>query len=170
MKKSVYVATAIALCGLGAYAEEQTTSMSKSNPSDSTEDYAGKFGAGIILGEPTGLSAKYFLNDTLAIDGAAGWSLDDHTDFYLHSDLLVHKFDLFNVSKGRLPLYFGGGAFVRFRDEHHDDELGVRVPVGISYMFEGTPVDIFAELAPGIDLAPSTRIDFTGGVGIRYWF
>ncbi len=96
--------------------------------------------------------------------------LDDHTDFYLHGDLLVHKFDLFNVPKGRMPLYFGGGVFVKFRDDDYDDKVGVRVPVGISYMFEGMPVDIFAELAPGIDLSPSTRIDFTGGVGIRYWF
>jgi len=170
MKKSVYIASMIALCGFGVRAEEQTTQMSKSSPSDSTGDYAGKFGAGIILGEPTGLSAKYFLTDTLAVDGAAGWSLDDHTDFYLHSDLLVHKFDLFNVPKGRMPLYFGGGVFVKFRDDDYDDKVGVRVPIGISYMFEGTPVDIFAELAPGIDLSPSTRIDFTGGVGIRYWF
>lgn len=167
----------IALCGLGVRAQDQNSQLTKTSPSSttgssssSTEDYVGKLGAGIIIGEPTGLSVKYFLNDTLAIDGAAGWSFDDHTEFYLHSDLLLHKFDLINVSKGRLPVYIGAGVLARFRDDEHDNEVGLRVPVGISYMFDGLPVDIFAELSPGIDLSPSTRIDFTGGVGIRYWF
>jgi hypothetical protein len=170
MKKSVCIMTMLALCGLGASAEDQTALTKSTHTSDLSNDYAGKFGAGIIIGEPTGLSAKYFLNDKLAIDGAAGWSFDDHTEFYLHSDLLYHKFDLINVSKGRVAVYFGGGVLCRFRDDDHDNEVGVRVPVGISYMFENAPVDIFAEIAPGIDLSPSTRGDITGGIGIRYWF
>ncbi len=63
MKKCVYIASMIALCGFGVRAEEQATQMSKSNPSDSTGDYAGKFGAGIILGEPTGLSGCQIFPD-----------------------------------------------------------------------------------------------------------
>jgi hypothetical protein len=172
MKKSVCIMAALALCGLSVRAEDSATLTKTTSPSSSglAGDYAGKFGAGIIIGEPTGLSAKYFLNDKLAVDGAVGWSFDDHTDVYVHGDLLYHKFDLINVSKGRVAVYFGGGVLCRFRDDDHDNEVGVRVPVGISYMFENAPVDIFAEIAPGIDLSPSTRGDITGGIGIRYWF
>lgn len=175
MKTTVLATTMIALCGVGVLAEE--TSPVKSQPQASTsgmsslaDDYAGKFGVGILLGEPTGLSAKYWLNDTVAIDGAAGWSYYDNSQFYLHSDLLFHNFDLIPVSKGKMGVYLGGGAFVRFRDEHHDNEAGVRVPVGLDYLFENAPVDIFVEFAPGMDLTPSTRADFSGGIGIRYWF
>ena len=169
MKKHVYLTALLVTCALAARADEQYQ-MDKSHPTDLTEDHAGKLGLGIILGEPTGLSAKYWLNETLALDGAAGWSTHDDSDFYAHSDLLVHSFDLIPVPKGRLPVYIGGGAFVRVRDAQHDNQVGVRVPVGISYMFENAPVDIFAEVAPGMDVSPSTRVDFTGGIGIRYWF
>jgi hypothetical protein len=164
-----FVTALIACCGLSARADEQSQLDKTSHPADSTMDYAGKFGIGLMIGEPTGLSAKYFLNDTLALDAAAGASLHDNSDFYVHSDLLFHKFDLIPVSRGHLPVYIGGGVFARFRDRP-DDQFGVRVPIGVSYMFEQAPVDIFMEIAPGVDLSPSVRADITGGVGVRFWF
>jgi hypothetical protein len=175
-RTAICITTVVALSSIGALADEQSSTKSQTSTSSFSstqslaDDYAGKFGLGIMLGEPTGLSAKYWLNDTLAIDGAAGWSFYEDSEFYLHSDLLVHKFDLIPVPKGKLPFYVGGGAFVRFRDEHHDNEAGVRVPVGLEYLFENAPVDIFVEFAPGIELTPTTRADFSGGIGIRFWF
>ncbi len=171
MRTYYYFATLLALLsGLYVCAEEPTVTSPKSNPDNITSSYAGKFGAGIIIGEPTGASLKYWLNDTLAIDGAAGWSLHDHTDFYLHSDLLWHKLDLIPVPRGRLAGYVGAGGLVRFRNDHYNNEFGVRVPVGVSYMFDNAPVDVFAEIAPALDVAPDARGEITGGIGIRYWF
>jgi hypothetical protein len=37
-------------------------------------------------------------------------------------------------------------------------------------MFSNAPVDIFVELVPILNLAPSTDFDFNGGIGARYWF
>jgi hypothetical protein len=160
----------VVVSGFSLRADEQALTSKTSSPSDQTENYAGKFGLGIVLGEPTGVSAKYWLNDRMALDGVAGWSLHDDSKFYVHSDLLFHSFDLIPVKSGRLPVYVGAGGFVRFRDSGEDTQAGVRVPVGISYMFEKAPVDIFVEFAPGIDLTPSTRADFMGGIGVRFWF
>ena len=129
-----------------------------------------KFGAGIMVGEPTGATMKYWLNESLALDGAVGWSLRRDSTLYLHSDLLWHAFDLIPVPPGRLPVYLGVGSMVRFRDDHRDDEFGVRLPVGLSYLFARSPVEVFVEVAPGFDFAPATRADITGGVGIRYRF
>ena len=168
MKQIFYLSTSFLMCAMVVQGDDAM--VLKNSPADISEDYTGKFGAGIILGEPTGLSAKYWLNQELAIDGAAGWSIHDDSEFYFHGDFLVHKFDLIPVPEGKLPFYLGGGAFARFREGHHDNQLGVRVPIGVSYMFADLPVDIFAEIAPGIDLTPSTRVDFSGGIGIRYWF
>ena len=152
----------------------QTSTMSSSTPAPTTKYYDnnshGKFGAGIIIGEPIGASVKYWLNDTLAVDGAAGWSTHDNTDFYLHGDLLLHKFDLIPVPSGRLPVYVGAGGLVRFRNGNHDNQFGIRVPVGVSYMFDNAPLDIFAEIGPALDVAPSVKGEVTGGIGIRYWF
>ena len=90
------------------------------------DNYAGRLGAGIIVGEPTGASLKYWVNDKVAVDGALGWSLHDNSDFYLQSDILWHNFDLIPVSQGRLPIYFGVGGLVRFRDDNKDNQVGVR--------------------------------------------
>lgn len=171
MTKTVCCASLLtALFGACVHAEETPVLTQATSQNNFAASPAGKFGVGIILGEPTGASAKYWLNDTMAVDGAAGWSAHDHTDFYLHSDLLWHKLDLVPLDQGRLAGYIGAGGLVRFRDDHHDNQFGLRVPVGVSYMFDNAPVDVFAEIAPAVDVSPDVRGEITGGVGIRYWF
>jgi len=163
-------------CGLSVHADEpailtKNTSSNTSSTSTSLADsYVGRLGAGITFGEPIGASLKYWVNDTLAIDGAIGWSTHDDTDFYVHSDVLWHNFDLIPVSRGRAAFYFGVGGLVRFRDGDNDNQLGIRVPVGVSYMFDNVPVDVFVEIGPALDFAPDVEGEITGGVGIRYWF
>lgn len=176
--KTKLTITALALfAGYCALADEQPgantnnmTATPRSSMNRSMNDMTGKFGVGVILGEPIGASVKYFFNDTLAIDGAAGWSSHDHSDFYLHSDVLWHNYDLLPVARGRLPVYFGVGGLVRFRNHNEDNQFGIRVPVGISYLFDNAPVDIFAEIGPALDVAPFIRGEITGGVGVRFWF
>ncbi len=125
------------------------------------------FGLGVILGEPTGISAKKWLDDKSALDGAVAWSLVTPSSFHLHADYLFHDFNIFNVKKGKLPLYFGIGFRIRIGDE---DRIGIRVPVGICYIFEQSPLDIFFELGPVLDLTPATKLRLTSSVGIRYFF
>ena len=125
------------------------------------------FGLGIILGEPTGISAKKWLDDNSALDAAVAWSLVTPSSFHLHADYLYHNFNIFNVKKGKLPLYFGIGFRIRIGDE---DRIGIRIPVGICYIFEQSPLDIFFELGPVLDLTPATRLRLTSSVGIRYFF
>jgi hypothetical protein len=105
----------------------------------------------------------------MAIDGALGWSFEGETDPHIHSDFLWHLFDVFPVHEGRLPLYFGAGARVKFR-ENSSDQFGIRAPVGVSYIYKDKPVDVFVEVAPLLDFALSTRLGFMAGVGARYWF
>ena len=158
------------MCGLSARADETFIKFTNSTSVDLSENYAGRLGAGIIIGEPIGGSLKYWFNNTVAIDGAIGWSSHDNTELYVHSDVLWHNFDLIPVSRGRLPVYFGVGGLIRFRDNNEDNQVGIRVPVGLSYMFDNAPVDIFVEIAPAIDVAPNVQGEITGGIGIRYWF
>jgi hypothetical protein len=130
---------------------------------------AGSLGAGVLLGEPMGVSVKYWLSDKTAIDGGAGWSFAAPDGFQLHGDFLFHKFDLFHVGEGELPLYFGVGGRVKFV-ENGDNRAGIRGPVGISYLFPNWRWELFAEVAPTLDLAPFTRLEWNGGIGLRYYF
>jgi hypothetical protein len=138
---------------------------SLSAPADAAE---GPFGLGIILGEPTGLSAKVWLNGRMAIDGAGAWSFTDQAALHLHADYLVHFFNRLDVDRGSLPLYVGIGGRVKFLDE--DDLVGIRVPLGAAYLLEGVPVDIFFEVVPLMDVAPETEFRMNAAIGFRYFF
>lgn len=140
------------------------------------------FGAGLIIGEPTGISVKGWLTGDRAIDGALAWNLGYGGAFRIHADYLFHKYDLIKVGKGALPLYYGPGLRMRFwnngyhwrHGEWHDEggrmDLAVRFPVGLAYQFDGAPVDVFVELVPALGLVPATYLDFDFGIGARYWF
>lgn len=125
------------------------------------------FGAGIILGEPTGISAKKWISGQAAIDGAVAWSFGQEDSFHLHADYLHHNFNLFDVEKGKLPLYFGIG--VRFKAQP-EATVGARFPVGIAYIFEKSPLELFLEIGPVLDLIPDMSFNFTGSIGVRFYF
>jgi hypothetical protein len=178
MKRQLNAITLITLLGVASAAAQTNapaTDAPATNATRSAEtkitsgDSDGRFGVGLILGEPTGATLKYWLNHSMAIDGAIGWSFHHETDLHIHSDVLWHKFDLISVPEGQLPFYIGVGARAKFR-HNADDRYGIRVPVGVSYIFEDVPVDVFLEVAPIIDFTPSTRGGFTAGIGARFWF
>ncbi len=125
-----------------------------------------RFGIGIILGEPTGLSAKQFVGNSEAFDAAAAWSFIDEAALHLHADYLFHDYSLIPISVGRLPVYYGIGARLKLAD---DPLIGVRIPVGISYEFSNSPIDIFFEIVPILDLAPKTDFQLNGAIGIRLY-
>ena len=105
-----------------------------------------RLGVGLMMGEPTGPVVKYFLNQNQAIDGCIGWSFAGNNNLHMHADYLWHNYDLFrNIGDDRMPLYYGIGGRVKFGG---DTRLGVRAPLGISYLLEHVPVDVFAEAGP----------------------
>jgi len=129
-------------------------------------------GVGVIVGEPTGLSLKYWLDEDRAIDGAAAWSFSDNDSFQLHADYLFHRFDIFETGEvtGKMPLYYGLGARVKDKDKHDDTVFGLRIPLGITYLFAEAPFDLFAELVPIVDLAPDVDVDINAAIGFRFYF
>lgn len=164
MKKMIYT---LAFAGMAATGSAQSSG----------------FGLGFMLGDPTGLSAKLWLSDgERALDFGLAWGVYGRY-VHLHSDYLFHNTSLISVSKGQMALYYGPGIRVRswsggrywYRGKWEDYDgsrvgIGARFPVGLDYMFEGAPVDIFMELVPSLDLTPSTAFDLDAALGARYWF
>jgi len=136
-------------------------------PDAQAQSRSSKVGLGVILGEPTGLSFKAWTSSTNAFDGGLAWSFGHDSDLYVHADYLWHNYSFFNVNEGSMPLYYGIGGRILFAN---DPRVGVRIPVGMEYEFEDSPVGIFFELAPILDLVPETDFDLSGGVGLRYYF
>jgi hypothetical protein len=138
------------------------------------------FGLGVIIGEPTGISAKLWTTNNNAFDFGLGWSVGgDRVGNYngnynggnrvhFHMDYLWHAFDAINSSE-RFPLYYGVGGRIN-SGAGYDASLAIRGVFGIAWMPRRTPVDIFLELVPSLQLTASTGFALDAGFGARYYF
>jgi hypothetical protein len=124
-------------------------------------------GVGIIIGEPTGFSFKHWTSSTTAFDAAIAWSFINEGAFHIHADYLLHSFRLIDVPEGKLPFYYGIGGRLKTSDK---TRLGVRVPLGLAYLFQTAPVDIFLEVVPILDFIPKTDFRINAALGARYYF
>lgn len=126
------------------------------------------FGVGAIVGEPTGVSVKNWMTSNTAFDAAAAWSFTKPESFQFHADYLWHKWNL--ISKDS-PLFYGIGGRVKASNSGSDNaHLGIRVPFGVSYLFPKAPFDIFLEIAPILDLLPSTDFTVSAAFGARFYY
>ena len=132
-----------------------------------------RFSLGLIVGHPTGISAKYWLAQYSAVDAALAWNFQSER-FHLHADYLHHFFDAFDVSPDRLPLYLGIGGNLRLRGDAPGDSdslrSGIRIPLGVSFLSSELPLEAFGEVVPGLRLIPNTEFELWGGIGLRYRF
>lgn len=127
------------------------------------------FGLGLMLGEPTGISAKYWLDGDNALDFGLAYSfVQKFSAVSLHADYLYHAFDIIK-SDYRLPVYYGFGARLRFVD-NSDNALGARGVVGVAWLSDNLPIDVFFELVPVFNLIPSTSLNLDIALGARYYF
>lgn len=153
MKKSLLT---FLFCGL-LFVSSQTTHAQDSN-----------LGVGAVINNPTGLSAKYWVSDDIAVDAAFTFSLaDNFSQFYLHSDFLKHTD---TIDSEALKLYYGMGLRLLWGDFYNDVNAGLRWPLGTEYTIENTKIKSFIELAPTLDFSPDASFFFGGAVGIRYYF
>jgi hypothetical protein len=119
---------------------------------------------GIILGEPTGLSLKVWQSNASAIDAAVAWSFGNNESVHVHADYLRHSW--LDVDNGSMAVYYGLGARALLSN---NSRFGARIPIGLEYILPETPLGLFFEVAPLLDLAPSTEFGVNGGLGIRYF-
>lgn len=140
-------------------------------------------GIGFVLGSPSGFSLKLPQGRANAWQFTLGYDLDggnhwgnnhdhDGASFHFGADYLWYNYNIFRVSKGRLPLYYGPGAWVGFHDhdDHNHGRVGIRGVIGIAYQFANAPFDIFLEVGPGISILPDTDGHGFGGLGARFFF
>lgn len=126
----------------------------------------GKFGLGLIVGEPTGISGKMKISSENAFDGAVGWSFNKYGAIHVHADYLYNM-----VKLGQdLPLYVGVGGRIKLSSGTDESRLGARVPIGIVYEPSSKPFDLFIETVPMLDIVPTTEFNWNAAAGVRYYF
>ncbi len=124
-------------------------------------------GVGLVIGRPTGLTGKYWVSETEAYDASLAWTTLGRGSLFFSADYLLHEFHLVKVNKGKLPLYYGLGGYVSLSKK---DYLGVRVPLGVNFLFPDRPIGVFFEMVPSVGLFPSTTFNMGFGIGGRYYF
>jgi hypothetical protein len=138
------------------------------------------FGLGVIIGEPTGISAKLWVSPVNALDFSLGWSVggdrvgnynggfDGGSRVHFHMDYLWHWFNAIHASE-RLPLYTGIGGRIN-TGAGYDASAAVRGVLGLAWLPSQTPIDVFIELVPSLQIVPSTGFGIDAGLGARFFF
>ena len=135
----------------------------------------GTLGVGIILGEPTGISARLYLKDDQAIQAAIGASfvangIQADGDYVFHPVILQDRDTLV------IPLYVGPG--VRLIDYSGGSNssshfaIGARAVGGMLFDFKTVPLDAFIEIAGVLeyDFKDGVGVGLNVGAGVRYYF
>jgi hypothetical protein len=147
-------------------------------PADAQDrtDEKGVVGVGLIVGEPLGLSAKYYLADDRAIDAAVGFAYVGR-GWQGPGDYLWHPWLIERTESFAMPFYLGVGGRVLAHDGGSGDDehtrIGLRVPFGILFDFTRVPLDTFVEIVPVFDYrtrGDAFGFDVNAGAGVRYYF
>lgn len=129
------------------------------------------FGVGATIGSVDGLSYKVWVSESHAVAGAVSFYLEENFSwFYTHADYLFHNpYEELNWEVGDLYYYYGGGARISWMDGVNETWFGLRLPSGLGFDFTDVPIDLFFELAPGIDVSPDFSFGFEGNLGFRFF-
>jgi len=145
----------------------------------------GKFGMGVLLGSRTGLTMSLWpgRRHSLSLDiGSTNFtnSVSVALSYHLHVKLIQAP-----EAGVSAQLYFGIGARARllFHTELEDpaDEesdplirtatvVGLRAPIGLSFLLRDFPIELFIEAAPAVDLWQNFGLDLEGLGGARIYF
>jgi hypothetical protein len=125
-----------------------------------------RYGIGVIFIEPTGLSAKFWMQKT-AIHAACGWSSQKGIPFLLQADYLFPQINLFQDELSRIFFSFGLGGRMTLKNDIH---FGLRLPFALDFLSRKVSLNLFLELVPILNLESNPNFDLKGALGIRYLF
>lgn len=129
-------------------------------------------------GYESGISGKFFLNNSSALEGVLG--------FRSHGLALTGLYEIhqtaFNVKE--LTFYYGAGGHIgavssgtykRYSGddyEYHDSSilLGIDGVLGLEYTIPGSPIAVSLDLDPRIEVATGPFFDLAPGLGLKYVF
>ncbi len=131
-----------------------------------------RFGVGIVVLGPTGVTGEYIYGKDRDISAELGW--DAHS-FHLNLDHHWNRKDWIKADGVGINVYFGLGLRClswasRYNGNNHDEEIGIRAPAGIQHIFKEVPIQIFFEIAPALILVDHTALILDLALGTRYFF
>lgn len=154
---------------------------------------SGSLGLGLVLGEPSGIGARYWVTERVAAQLLLGGTFR-HGGVATVADVVYALPGIASRSVARFDLSFGVGLELA-RAQHevtsgdpdghhcHDEprpychsQSGVRVALfglrglaGASMVLTKLPLELYIELGPIVRMTPSVGLELLGGLGARYY-
>jgi hypothetical protein len=138
------------------------------------------FGLGVMIGEPTGLTAKIWTG------GDVAWALSIGNSYLgslrIGADYLWH-FNAFNSNV--INMYAGPGIAVGIGEssgwwyssrektwykQPNDIGVGIRGLFGINIVPRNTPIEFFGEVGLMVGVLPATHSNIEAALGVRFYF
>ena len=145
----------------------------------------GKFGLGLSLFGPTGITGKYLVDDKLAFEGSLGFGSFGNGRFHLHG---VVNYNFYKISDS-ISVYTGGGLVLQERgyrngngrgrgnvfnffnrEREYETSLGLRAPIGLSWRNADRKFELAAELHLNLFLTGRDGADLGLALAGRYYF
>lgn len=131
---------------------------------------SGAAGLGGQLGEPSGITLKFYNRNGPSYDFLAAWDLGDR--FFLNAHALFENDIQANIDPD-LEWFVGPGGFIGLFDAPApaDDEalIGMSGTIGLNLIFN-RQVELYGQITPRISLIPETDGTVGGGLGLRFYF
>jgi hypothetical protein len=178
MKRALITTIAAALLLVGVSRAAQATEVG----------YGRKFGIGFVLGDPTGVSAKWWIGGTNALDAGLGfWGFGVNNQCFRDNNnnvvcpgfggggtLNVDYLWQSNIVRGQAQLdwHVGFGGRAIFWNGCAGDcvAIGARGPIGLDLMFNNPSfLEVFFEIAPAFYIVPGVGFTIEGGLGVRFY-
>jgi hypothetical protein len=138
------------------------------------------FGFGIILGDPTGLTGKIWINRENAVALSIGNSyfgaLRITGDYLWHFNAFNSKVvSLYAGPGGVIGIGESGGWYYKDKKDRYwirDDKglgIGVRGIFGLNIIPKNTPLEFFVEIGALVGVVPAFGSSGEGSIGIRFY-
>lgn len=162
MKKLVVLL--LMLFVISSIAQAAPKKKSSSRGSSSSYGGSGKVGVGVIIGSISGLNVRILGGGNTAVNFDVAW--DSHDNLFIAADYIINNRKPIQSLNG-FPIYYGLGL-----KASSSDYFGARFILGSNFRLTDISrnLELFLEIAPGIQLAPSTDPDLDLGLGLRYYF
>lgn len=124
--------------------------------------------AGFILGSPSGLTAKYKIDDISSVNFAVGWAAFHNSEVGFNVDYLFNSYDV--EIKGiteKFKFTYGVGLRMGFAT-YDKNNIGGRGVAVLSWYNQQRNIELFTELAPAFIFIPRTIFRLDAAIGVRF--
>lgn len=142
-----------------------------------TSAWAKSWGLGAVLGDPTGLSANYFFNETRTLHSVLAYDIDGDDDLFLAGHYTFRRPNDIRLDQLKLGWFYGAGAQLEYHDHDHnhrghdhDDDLdiGPSGTLGAYHEFANIPLELFVKSNLTLYVLDDTDLDLDVMLGLHY--